>query len=592
MSSAGAVPQKQDIPKELWRVATTMSDDAQNAALRKCRELGFDTNKGRISLEETFINLSQARDILVDAVEKQKLIQLPLKLQYTLLAQTEKAAQSLTALANGTDATVVLEDDVEELSASIWQFNLQNLSGEVLGLQSKINQLKVAESQIRQFAGEAAEFTVSRERAEEALSKISKIAGDAETHRVSVQASVDAIGAALTKANEQDQRVSAIAAQIEQHETTATKQITAAKQALADTENAAARSKDLQADLDLGRATLQDLTSKTQELLDGTNASIESAISDFESRYTELSTTAQNGVDSQKANLEERFDELAGAITVKSDGAVSAMTETSASLEKRITDLVSDSTNQLNEIEASHETKFADEIESFNAKSEKRLSELIADYTSEKESQAKKADETLRASDSEFKRLVQNLDELEGRIKKAIDKATGYTLFHSFQKRQLDLAKSRQRWGYLLAAMVLISLCASGAFIWSLKFVTVYNAAFYLKLSISIPLVYGIAFCNMQYSRERRLEEEYAFKSNISISLNPYRELVSQLVDNTKPEELAKYTAFVIDSVNRVFTSPTDRIFDGHPEEKTTPEKMIKALGDFLDPVLKALKKS
>src|SRR5438874_3995807 len=52
-------------------------------------------------------------------------------------------------------------------------------------------------------------------------------------------------------------------------------------------------------------------------------------------------------------------------------------------------------------------------------------------------------------------------------------------------------------------------LVASGFFIWSLQFVQTYNAAFYLKLSISVPLIYAIAFCNVQYSRERRLEEEY-----------------------------------------------------------------------------------
>ena len=76
-----------------------------------------------------------------------------------------------------------------------------------------------------------------------------------------------------------------------------------------------------------------------------------------------------------------------------------------------------------------------------------------------------------------------------------------------------------------------MSLCASGIFIWSLQYVHEYNAAFFLKLSISIPLIYGIAFCNVQYARERRLEEEYAFKSNISISLDPYQKLVGGLVD-------------------------------------------------------------
>jgi hypothetical protein len=190
-----------------------------------------------------------------------------------------------------------------------------------------------------------------------------------------------------------------------------------------------------------------------------------------------------------------------------------------------------------------------------------------------------------------FEKLTHDLEELEGQIRASIERATGYTLFHSFQKRQEDLAKSKLFWAYALAVAVGISLIASGVFIYSLHYVQVYNAAFYLKLSISLPLIYAIAFCSLQYSRERRLEEEYAFKSNISISLDPYQKLVAGLIDKSKPEELAKYTAFVIDSVSRVFTSPTDKIFDDATQDKTSAEKIIKSLGEFADPLIKAIKR-
>jgi hypothetical protein len=80
--------------------------------------------------------------------------------------------------------------------------------------------------------------------------------------------------------------------------------------------------------------------------------------------------------------------------------------------------------------------------------------------------------------------------------------------------------------------------------------------------------------------------------SILSISLDPYQRLVKQLVNDQKPEELAKYTQFVIDSVNRVFASPTERIFDEHHREKgTSPEKLLKGLREFLEPLLAVLKK-
>ena len=43
-----------------------------------------------------------------------------------------------------------------------------------------------------------------------------------------------------------------------------------------------------------------------------------------------------------------------------------------------------------------------------------------------------------------------------------------------------------------------------------------HSAAFWIKLSMNIPLGFLISFCTIQYNRERRLEEEYAFKASIS----------------------------------------------------------------------------
>jgi hypothetical protein len=275
----------------------------------------------------------------------------------------------------------------------------------------------------------------------------------------------------------------------------------------------------------------------------------------------------------------------------KFDSAETALQHSQAAMESRISELAKDSSGRISELEKTQETRFTGQLNESNAKIQEITAQFTKDYATVTQEFSVRADAKMQASDAEAKRLVSQLDELEGRIKDSIDKATGYTLFHSFQKRQLDIGKSKRFWGYMLGALVLISLCASGVFIWSLQYVHEYNAAFFLKLSISIPLIYGIAFCNVQYARERRLEEEYAFKSNISISLDPYQKLVGGLVDKTKPEELAKYTAFVVDSVNRVFTSPTERIFEDHSGDKTSAEKLIKALGGFIDPLLKALKK-
>ena len=140
--------------EQIWEILTTLTEEAKNSALAKCKELGFDPNRGVISLEESFINLNAARLILMDAIEKKKLIQLPITVQKTLLVQLEAIAKSLTGLIGGTDEIDNLADRIEQLNTAIWQYGLHNLSEEVLGYQTKLNQLKTQELQVGKLSEE------------------------------------------------------------------------------------------------------------------------------------------------------------------------------------------------------------------------------------------------------------------------------------------------------------------------------------------------------------------------------------------------------------------------------------------------------
>jgi len=96
--------------------------------------------------------------LILDAVDERKLVQLPLKLQYALLEQTRFASDELTLLTNGKDAVLALEAAVEDLTASMWNYQLHNLSGEILGFQTKLNQLKTQETALRKASREAEKF--------------------------------------------------------------------------------------------------------------------------------------------------------------------------------------------------------------------------------------------------------------------------------------------------------------------------------------------------------------------------------------------------------------------------------------------------
>jgi hypothetical protein len=176
---------------------------------------------------------------------------------------------------------------------------------------------------------------------------------------------------------------------------------------------------------------------------------------------------------------------------------------------------------------------------------------------------AQEAETTVTSNNASTRDLIKKLSELEDQIKDQIQRATGHSLFHSFQTRQLHLAGSKRYWAWATFGILLLS---AGLTAYLANSTEKFDYLFYLKLSIGLPLAYAIGFCSMQYSHERKLEEEYAFKSNISISLVPYKELIEKVMIGD-PQEKPKLMAFLIEAVNRVFTPPIEKSF----EHKETP---------------------
>jgi hypothetical protein len=308
--------------------------------------------------------------------------------------------------------------------------------------------------------------------------------------------------------------------------------------------------------------------------------------------YDETAAAIKVGVEHISKELTDSITGLREVTEEELRRAALGLDNSVKQLSTEVSDLVTNTNGRLEAAEESHAKTLKQALDSFEKQADQKLDEVGADFSKKAAVVEAEARKSISDNDTELHRLTSELNALESRIRDSIERATGYTLFHSFQKRQEDLAKAKQFWAWALAAAVGVSLVASGTFIYSLRFVHVYDAAFYLKLSISLPIIYAIGFCSIQYSRERRLEEEYAFKSSISISLDPYQRLVRGLVDANKADELAKYTAFVIDSVNRVFTSPTEHIFDEHRSGKgSSPEKLLKGLRELLEPILAVVKK-
>ena len=66
----------------------------------------------------------------------------------------EAISKSLTGLINSADEVVNLVNAIEQLNTAIWRYGFYNLSEEVLGYQTKLNQLKNQEVEIKNVKDE------------------------------------------------------------------------------------------------------------------------------------------------------------------------------------------------------------------------------------------------------------------------------------------------------------------------------------------------------------------------------------------------------------------------------------------------------
>jgi len=446
----------------MWEVLNTLTPDARNAAKAKCDELNFDRDKGEISWDEAFINLTSCVNILSEAISERKLIQFPLTVQKELLAKSETISRFLIALTNGADEVVNLIDAIEQLNAAVWHHRLNNMSGKLLGFESKINQLKIQEVEINKI----------HEKLNEAL-----------------------------KVNEQLPEVLRILKSQQKLTTDTLEEARSAAEKVTETVDAVA-----------------DLSKKAE-------AKTKSA--------EEHETAAEKHASSSRLSLAE--------------------------------------------------------IEAIEAKIKVFYSE-VDDYREKITSTSEDAGRSVAENKSQTDKLISDLATLEKQIQKQIQDATGYSLFHSFQTRQGNIAEAKNFWGRALLALLLVSIGFTIFLVLSIGASANLDVAFFLKLSISIPIIGAITFCTVQYSRERRLEEEYAFKSAISISLDPYQKLVSTIVDKSNEKEREEFTKFILDAIQKVFTSPTEKIFDPKEKDKLKLEKSLKQVAEIAGSFAKAAK--
>lgn len=169
--------------------------------------------------------------------------------------------------------------------------------------------------------------------------------------------------------------------------------------------------------------------------------------------------------------------------------------------------------------------------------------------------------EGAQSSKETFEEHVKNLNDVEEKIKKfeeaitiQLGRAGAGALAKSFDLRQIEIEKELKRWRDILygstVALVLLSVIF---FIYSFH-ITEWSLGLFLKISISLPLIYIVWFASKQYAKERFILERYAFKVAQAKSLDAFSKTVKEMDTSEKGQSRAQ--EFVINSVGKIYVAP------------------------------------
>jgi len=233
---------------------------------------------------------------------------------------------------------------------------------------------------------------------------------------------------------------------------------------------------------------------------------------------------------------------------------------------------------KLQEVEQSHSNIVQKEEEA------KNKLEAISQIHSDAESKKSEVEELK----SETEELLQRNNKQSEKINDLLQKASAGSLFNSFNVRKQEFESATKFWQSMIGLSIVILIFGASCVAWSAQKVGISSYTFLLKFSISLPVIYWLIFSTHQYTKNKRLEEEYAFKSAISLSLEAYRDLIKRESGESTKEEVVP---FITKAVEKIFSSPSI-VISKHPhkEDEDIATSVLDKMQKFADTIIKAIK--
>ena len=124
------------------------------------------------------------------------------------------------------------------------------------------------------------------------------------------------------------------------------------------------------------------------------------------------------------------------------------------------------------------------------------------------------------------------------------------TLSHSFNKRKENIKRSEKIWMWVsLGTLLGLIAWVCVVFIWLSANTGIVWADILINGIKATPLAFAFGFALTEYSKERNLLEEYAFREAVAVTLTAYLEQLNG--DNTDEQK-----KLLVNTVEKLYTKP------------------------------------
>lgn len=212
------------------------------------------------------------------------------------------------------------------------------------------------------------------------------------------------------------------------------------------------------------------------------------------------------------------------------------------------------------------------------------LEGLVEEVATLKEStveQQKLSEEAKQTVDA----LKTKTDEIHNLSLQQLGVISNEKLSNSFDKVKEDLKSDNKKWfNWLFGTSIILLLTVLGIVIWqTMNGDTIFEVSFLVKLALTSPIIFFEFFVNREYSRSKRLIEEYEFKASIARSLEAYKEIIENLFADQPGDEYKKKLDFILESIGQLYSSPMRNIKENGSKEDKVDKKVIPILSDIKD---------